>query len=405
MQQTQVTIRARPHPAQALVHKDGARFKTLACGRRWGKTRLGVNECLDVAARGGRAWWVAPSYKMSEVGWRPLRQIAGKVGAEIRRVDRQVILPGGGEVSVRSADNPDSLRGEGLDFVVVDECAFVPELAWTEALRPALSDRQGRAMFISTPKGRNWFWRLWQRGTDDTQDEWHSWQFPTSDNPYIAPTEIEAARRDLPERIYLQEYEAQFLEDAGGVFRRVADAATATEAGPEQGHEYAIGVDWGKSNDFTVLTVLDIAERRMVAMDRFNRIDYAVQRGRLGALADRYMPTVIMAESNSMGEPIIEQLQRDGLPVRGFNTTNATKAQIIEALGLAFERGDLAILADPVLIGELQAYEMTRLPSGMVRYSAPDGMHDDCVMSLALAWLASVTNPGPILFTENPFYA
>jgi len=140
-------------------------------------------------------------------------------------------------------------------------------------------------------------------------------------------------------------------------------------------------------------------------MDRFNRIDYAVQRGRLGALADRYMPTVIMAESNSMGEPIIEQLQRDGLPVRGFNTTNATKAQIIEALGLAFERGDLAILADPVLIGELQAYEMTRLPSGMVRYSAPDGMHDDCVMSLALAWLASVTNPGPILFTENPFYA
>ncbi len=405
MQQTQVTIRARPHPGQALVHKDGARFKTLACGRRWGKTRLGVNECLDVAARGGRAWWVAPSYKMSEVGWRPLRQIAGKVGAEIRKVDRQVILPGGGEVSVRSADNPDSLRGEGLDFVVVDECAFVPELAWTEALRPALSDRQGRAMFISTPKGRNWFWRLWQRGTDDTQDEWHSWQFPTSDNPYIAPTEIEAARRDLPERIYLQEYEAQFLEDAGGVFRRVADAATATEAGPEQGHEYAIGVDWGKSNDFTVLTVLDIAERRMVAMDRFNRIDYAVQRGRLGALADRYMPTVIMAESNSMGEPIIEQLQRDGLPVRGFNTTNATKAQIIEALGLAFERGDLAILADPVLIGELQAYEMTRLPSGMVRYSAPDGMHDDCVMSLALAWLASVTNPGPILFTENPFYA
>ncbi len=389
MQQTQVTIRARPHPGQALVHKDGARFKTLACGRRWGKTRLGVNECLDVAARGGRAWWVAPSYKMSEVGWRPLRQIAGKVGAEIRRVDRQVILPGGGEVSVRSADNPDSLRGEGLDFVVVDECAFVPELAWTEALRPALSDRQGRAMFISTPKGRNWFWQLWQRGTDDTQDEWHSWQFPTSDNPYIAPTEIEAARRDLPERIYLQEYEAQFLEDAGGVFRRVADAATATEAGPEQGHEYAIGVDWGKSNDFTVLTVLDIAERRMVAMDRFNRIDYAVQRGRLGALADRYMPTVIMAESNSMGEPIIEQLQRDGLPVRGFNTTNATKAQIIEALGLAFERGDLAILADPVLIGELQAYEMTRLPSGMVRYSAPDGMHDDCVMSLALALHAS----------------
>jgi len=396
MPQTQVTIRARPHPGQALVHRDGARFKLLACGRRWGKTRLGVNECLDVAAKGGRAWWVAPSYKMSEVGWRPLRQIAGKIGAEIRKVDRQVILPGGGEVSVRSADNPDSLRGEGLDFVVVDECAFVPELAWTEALRPALSDRQGRAMFISTPKGRNWFWRLWQRGMDDSQGEWRSWQFPTSGNPFIAPTEIDAARRDLPERIYLQEYEAQFLEDAGGVFRRVADAARATETGPQQGHEYAIGVDWGKLGDFTVLTVLDIAERRMVEMDRFNRIDYAVQRQRLGALSDRYVPTVIMAESNSMGEPIIEQLQRDGLPVRGFTTTNATKAQIIEALALAFERGDLAILPDPVLIGELQAYEMDRLPSGMVRYGAPEGMHDDTVMSLALA-LSAIDNAMPLL--------
>lgn len=396
MQQARVTIDARPHPGQALVHKDTARFKLLACGRRWGKTRLGVNECLDVAAKGGRAWWVAPSYKMSEVGWRPLRQIAGKVGAEIRKVDRQVILPGGGEVSVRSADNPDSLRGEGLDFVVVDECAFVPELAWTEALRPALSDRQGRAMFISTPKGRNWFWRMWMRGNDSEHDEWRSWQFPTSGNPFIAVTEIDAARRDLPERIYLQEYEAQFLEDAGGVFRRVADAATATETGREPGHEYAIGVDWGKSGDFTVLSVIDIAERRMVAMDRFNRIDYAVQRGRLQAMHERYNATVIVAESNSMGEPIIEQLQRDGMPVRGFTTTNATKAQIIEALGLAFERGDLAILPDPVLVGELQAYEMTRLPSGMVRYSAPEGMHDDTVMSLALAYNA-VDNAMPLL--------
>ena len=385
-----VRIDARPHPGQKEVHESSARFKLLACGRRkhWGKTRLGVNECLDVAAKGGRAWWVAPSYKMSEVGWRPLRQIAGKIGAEIRKVDRQVILPGGGEVSVRSADNPDSLRGEGLDFVVVDECAFVPELAWTEALRPALSDRQGRAMFISTPKGRNWFWRLWQRGMDDTQGEWRSWQFPTSGNPFIAPTEIDAARRDLPERIYLQEYEAQFLEDAGGVFRRVMEAATATELAPEQGHTYVMGVDWGKSNDFTVIAVGDVNTKRMVAMDRFNQIDYRVQRARLATLAERYNPNVIMAESNSMGEPIIEQLQADGLPVRGFTTTNATKAALIEALSLALERSEITLLNDAVLVGEMQAYEMDRLPSGMVRYSAPDGMHDDTVMATALMWEA-----------------
>ena len=94
-----------------------------------------------------------------------------------------------------------------------------------------------------------------------------------------------------------------------------------------------------------------------------------------------------------MGEPLIEQLQQDGLPVTPFVTTNATKAAAIEALSLAFERGEIEILNDPALIGELQAYEAKRLPSGLLRYGAPEGMHDDCVMALALAWQAVVSTP------------
>ena len=109
---TATTIRATPHPGQAQVHNSPARFKVLSAGRRWGKTRLGVMECFDTAAHGGRAWWIAPSYKISEVGWRPIRNIGSRIGAEVRRGDRQVILPNGGEIAVRSADNPDSLRGE-----------------------------------------------------------------------------------------------------------------------------------------------------------------------------------------------------------------------------------------------------------------------------------------------------
>jgi hypothetical protein len=400
MPQRRVKIDANPHPEQAIVHEHPARFKVLACGRRWGKTRLGVNECLDVAAGGGRAWWVAPSYKMSEVGWRPLRQIGTRVGAEVRLGDRQVILPGGGEVAVRSADNPQSLRGEGLDFLVIDECAFIAEDAWIEALRPALSDRLGRAMFISTPKGMNWFWRAWQRGQADEAEDWASWQFPTSGNPYIQATEIEAARGMLPERVFAQEYLAQFMDDAGGVFRRVMAAATATEQKPEPGHQYVIGVDWGKSNDFTVLKVLDAATKCEVYSDRFNQIDYAVQRGRLMAVCERYKPSAIIAESNSMGEPIIEQLQRDGLPVTGFQTTNATKAAAIEALALAFERGDITIINDPTTVAELQAYELDRTPSGMVRYGAPEGMHDDTVMALALAWQGVEDSVPLLLWSE-----
>jgi hypothetical protein len=153
------------HSGQQVIVSSGHRFRVLACGRRWGKTRLGALLCLEVALRGGRAWWVAPSYKMAFVGWRLVTQLALQVpGSEIRKADQLVMLPGGGSVQVRSADNPQSLRGEGLDFLVMDECAFIPEAAWTEALRPALSDRLGRALFISTPKGRNWFWRLFVRG-------------------------------------------------------------------------------------------------------------------------------------------------------------------------------------------------------------------------------------------------
>jgi len=198
----------------------------------------------------------------------------------------------------------------------------------------------------------------------------------------------------MPERVFRQEILAEFLENAGGVFRRVLEAATLQPQAPTAHGQYVMGVDWGKSNDFTVLTVIDVVQREMVAMDRFNQIDYAVQRGRLQALAERYKPTVILAESNSMGEPIIEQLQRDGLPVRGFQTTNATKAAIIEGLALAFERTELRILDDATLVGELQAYEMDKTASGLVRYGAPEGMHDDTVMSLALAWEAAHTSGG-----------
>jgi hypothetical protein len=330
---------------------------------------------------------------MSEVGWRPVRRIGASIGAEIRKVDKQIILPNGGEVSVRSADNPDSLRGEGLDFLVMDECAFIKEGAWNEALRPALSDRRGGALFISTPKGHNWFWRIFQQAGDN--DTWQAWQFPTVTNPYIDPEEIAAARGNLPERIFSQEYMAAFIADAGGVFRHVMVAATAEpQEAAQDGHAYVMGVDWGKHQDFTVITVLDITDGiREVYKDRFNRIDYAVQVGRLKAICERFGPHVVAVERNSIGEPLVEQLQRDGLPIQPFITTNATKTQIIDALALGFERREIEILNDPVTIGELQAYEMERLSSGTFRYSAPAGMHDDTVMSLALAYHAANRNP------------
>jgi phage FluMu gp28-like protein len=250
-------------------------------------------------------------------------------------------------------------------------------------------DFEGDAWFKSTPKGHNFFCRLYERGQDPAQVEWRSWQLPTSTNPYIRSSEIEEMRHNLPERIFDQEIMAIFLEDAGGVFRRVMDATSATpqERAVER-HQYAFGVDWGRTNDFTAIAVLDATTREIVYLDRFNQIDYSIQLGRLLALAERFKPEIIIAERNSIGDPLVERLRDMGLPVEPFLTTQASKQQVIDALSLAFERGDLRIIPDPVLVSELQAYEAVRLPSGMLRYSAPEGMHDDCVISVCLAWQA-----------------
>lgn len=266
---------------------------------------------------------------------------------------------------------------------------MVPGLmdAWQYAIRPTLADFTGDAWFLSTPKGRNGFWQLWQRGRDSTSQEWRSWQMPSGVNPRLAQSEIEEMRTTMPERVFRQEILAEFLEDGGGVFRGVRRAATAVpHAGRLGGRTYVFGLDFARDNDFTVVTVLDATTMSMAAMDRFNQVDYHVQVGRVQALAERFSPAAIVAEANSVGAPVIEQMRRLGLPVVPFTTTNASKQISIDALALAFERGQLRILPDEVLIGELEAYTMERLPSGMLRYSAPDGGHDDCVISLALAF-------------------
>ena len=166
----------------------------------------------------------------------------------------------------------------------------------------------------------------------------------------------------------------------------MTEASTLEPADPVPGHEYVIGVDWGKLNDYTVITVLDAATREQVHIDRSNRVDYAFQLKRLHAIAERYAPREIVVERNSMGEPLLEQLQRSDLPrVRGFVTTNASKAAAIESLSLALEKGNLKLLNDATQVEELQAYEAQRLPSGAMRYGAPAGMHDDTVMALAIA--------------------
>lgn len=361
----------------------------VCVGRRAGKTVLGLDRCADPVVLPYPVAWFSPTYKMLLEVWREAVRMFAPITARRSSQERRIEFVTGGLLEFWSLDNPDVARGRKYRRVIVDEAAMVPALmdAWQYAIRPTLADYNGDAWFLSTPKGRNGFWQMWQRGQDAGYPDWQSWQMPSSVNPRLAQAELDEMRLTMPERVHSQEILARFLEDGSGVFRGVRAAATAEpQTARINGHAYCIGLDFARSEDFTVAIVLDVTLMSVVAMDRFNQIDYHIQVGRVQALADRFKPSAIIAESNSVGTPVIEQMRRMGLPVIPFTTTNASKQIAIDALALAFERGTLRILPDEVLIGELEAYSMERLPSGMLRYGAPDNGHDDTVMALAFAY-------------------
>lgn len=388
-----------PHKGQQAVMQHPARFKWLAAGRRWRKTTLAMTTAVMAALDGRVVFWASNTYDQSRIGLAEARRATGQV-AQFNQSRMEATFPTGGKIIFRSLDNPDNARGHTADGVVIDEASLVVPEAWYEVLRPVISDTGGWALFIGTPKGRNWFWR--ESVAALIAPDAASWQIPTLgveirdgrlyrkphplENPDFKFEEAEAMYRSMPERTFRQEFMAEFIEDAGLVFRNVRAVSTLRPGAREGGHAYVMGVDWARSYDWTVLSLIDATTKRQVAMERFNQIDYQFQLGRLRALYAAWEPELIVAEANAMGAPLIEQMQRDGLPVIAFTTTAQSKTQIIEGLALAIERGDVALLDNETQIAELEAYDMERLPGGMFRYSAPQGMHDDTVMALALAW-------------------
>lgn len=396
-------IRPKLHEAQQRIKSERARFNVLAAGRRFGKSIFGEDIACDYLIPGHPVGWFAPSYKILAESWRDIQRIFAPVATDISIAEHRIELSTKGVLECWSLDNPDAGRSRKYKCVIIDEAALVRYLgdAWQAAIRPTLTDYHGDAWFLSTPRGSNFFRTIYNWGQDDLKPDWKSWQMPSSANTTLVDLdkEIEAARLELPERVFRQEYLAEFIDDAGGVFRRVLEAACATKQDCAlDGHSYIIGIDWGKYNDFTVLAVIDVTTKELVYLDRFNQIDYVVQKQRLYALAAKFKTKMLVPEHNSIGIPLIEELQREGYSVHPFTTTNASKAEAIDSLSLALEKGDLKIIDHSTLIAELQAYEAERLPSGMLRYSSPEGYHDDCIIALALAWHGASIRPRRVLY-------
>lgn len=234
---------------QKTVSSDTTRFKTIVAGRRAGKTFLSVREMARAAREPNKKiFYVAPSYRQAkQTVWNNLKKKLQELNwvKRINESDLTITLVNNSTISLRGADNFDSLRGVGLDYIVLDEFAYINEDAWYEVLRPTLSDTGGSAMFITTPAGMgNWAYDLYQKGQDPTETDWSSWQFTTLAGGRVPQEEIEAAKKDLDERTFRQEYEAQFETYSGIIyhgFRRDHNVAHWTGEAPK---EIYVGCDF-----------------------------------------------------------------------------------------------------------------------------------------------------------------
>jgi len=385
------------HPGQIEVYESPARFRVLDCGRRWGKTVTLRAEILRAVSEAKRIAYMCPTYKMLADMWRIVKNMLAPITKEKKEDEHRIETINGAVVEMWSLDNPDGPRGREYDLVLIDEAAVVPSGdTWQEVIRPMLMTTQGRALFASTPKGYNWFWNLYRLGKNDAFPDWESWHKPSSDNPFLPASEIEDARKTTPVNIFSQEYLAEFISDAGSVFRNLEEMAQGfVQAQPKAGHTYVIGVDLAKTNDFSVFTVIDVTLMSVCYIDRANHVDYKLQKGRIVALANLFHAAGIIVEQNT-NLAFMESLMDTGLPIMPFTTSGSSKALIIEALAAAFDNRQLQVLhkgeaidGQPIgqlLLDELHAFQMERLPSGAFRYSGPRDSNDDMVMSLALAY-------------------
>jgi hypothetical protein len=373
-----VVTRPVLHAAQEQVVSEARRFNVLQCGRRFGKTTLGVDLAIDPALDGKPAAWFAPTYKLLAEAWREIVRATRDVTAKISQQDKRIELITGGSIDCWSLDTPDAGRGYKYARAVIDEAGIVRDLgeAWEQAIRPTLTDYRGDAWFLGTPKGRNYFHRLFVKGQEPAGD-WKSWRFRSIDNPHLSPTEIESARKDLPEQVFKQEYLGEPTDDGGNPFGLAAISACVAPL--SVANPVVWGIDLAKSVDYTVCIALD-KDGNTCRFERW-QAPWSETIRKIAALVNGARALV---DSTGVGDPILEQLQRTGRGAfEGYGFTSPSKQKLMEGLAVAIQQRKIRY-PDGVIVNELESFEYEQRETS-VRYSAPAGMHDDCVMALALA--------------------
>lgn len=411
----QIVLPYVPHEKQILIHQSPARFKVLAAGSRFGKDRCMVMEFIQQFAamlsedRGPdmvptvHGWFIAPTYKMASQIWREfLAYFPREWVVDYWKSDYMVATVNGGLIEVRSADDPDSLVGVGLDIVQLTEAARIRNLdeVWSNLETRLMSPGRGPngdggiALINSTPKGaQTAFHRMFRWGQKDDplyDPNWESWQFPSFANPYLTKKDskfFERIKKRYPERIYKQEILAVFLAEGNSVFPTANDCATYKGDGnPEPGETYIIGWDPARSIDYSGVAIRN-SKGEVVKVEQWSGKSWTVQVDLIAAYSQLYNYAHIVMDRTGLGETLPEALMQRGLSVEPIYFSNQEKEKMVNHLALLIEQKAISYPNDPVLLSELRDYSYTTTPSGLIRYgNATKGAHDDLCTALFLAF-------------------
>jgi hypothetical protein len=396
-----------PHAKQLEIEASTARRKVICAGRRAGKTTLAARAGILAALDGKRVLLTSTSQDQADAFWEKATDWLGEAieRKAVRKNESRRILSfplTGGRIKVKTAREPDELRGDYCDLFVGDEAARLKSTAWSEVIAPMLADTDGEAWLISTPNRINWFFERFQRGVADGE-RWRSWHFTTYDNPYLSAVAVAELESDIEsEEAHRQEILAEFLSGEGAVFGNLDAALVLKPSSPSEhaGHLTIQAIDWGQSNDYTVVDTFCVSCMREVHIERMRRQPLERMRDRAAALYREWSCARSYPEKNSVGSVNVEELEKLGVRCEPFDTNTVTKPRAVHALKVCFEKLLAVWLADPVARGEAQAYESRVSPTtGRVTYSAPEGMHDDTVVARFIVWTAAM-NAGPALDAE-----
>jgi hypothetical protein len=412
----------RPHHGQEAFLRTDARIKVLACGRRWGKTDACAIELLAsiLEENPTRHLIVAPILAQATLLFERILVLAAKVWPDatlnVKRtphpsctIQLELGLPVH-RIQARSGHLGFVLRGDEATHVIVDEAAFVPESLITEIVMPMLATTNGRLTLISTPKGKNHFWKFYRMGTRGEHGVW-SRTAPSAESPYIHPEFLETQRSLISDRAFRVEYEAEFCDNAGTVFKSESiERCLVSRFRSDPVSPFWIGIDWARYHDSTAVAVLcgDRGSASLLRLETLPSVSWNDQVDRVAELVQEYPGARVLCDGTVIGDPAVEMLQAR-LPssrIDGLVFNQKVKHQLIDQLASLIDRAALQMLPHPDLLREFEHYEATESSSGAIKLGAKSGFHDDRVTALALACrlLPSPYDAKVILGNPRKFY-